>query len=66
MLLEDFQSKLTIGYKQGVDTLTFIPSLDLDKCKVALLIEDSWDSRSLNIAGIDFLNFNEISYFGGN
>lgn len=63
LYIEDLESILKVGYKEGQETVSFIPFLDLKKCRVGMVLAEGWSANKLAIPGIRFLDLKTLNVF---
>jgi hypothetical protein len=64
--LEDFNSKISLGYPKDSDEdmLSFIPFIDLNKCKFYGLVSQTWGiSEGLNVPGVEQVPMKTLNLF---
>lgn len=61
--LEDFKGKISIGYVEGEDVISFIPFIDLNRCKFFALIDQSWGIGDFTVPGVEQIKLTNLHVF---
>lgn len=62
-IIEDFKDKIVPGYSEGEDVISFIPFIDLNRCKFYALIDQSWGIEELSIPGVEQVKLTNLIVF---
>lgn len=63
IFLEEFTDKLAKGIVPGENIISFIPFIDLKRCKFFAMINENWGVDNLNIPGLKEIKLNNLSVF---
>jgi hypothetical protein len=62
--MEEFKDHINLGYLTGeADIVSFIPFIDLNRCKFFAHIDRSWNISELDIPGVEQLRLANMSMF---
>lgn len=63
ILGEDFKNLLSIGYSESPDVVSFLPFIDLNKCKQFAAIDESWDLSRIEVPGVEKVKLVNMNVF---
>jgi hypothetical protein len=65
LYLEEFSEGLQLGYSESEDEemISFIPFIDLKRCKFYARINPSWDISDFNVPGVEQIRLNQMEIF---
>lgn len=63
LVLEEFKSKLHKGLISNDNVISFVPFIDLKRCKFFSMLSQNWDMQNMNIPGLKEIKLNNISLF---
>jgi hypothetical protein len=63
MIVEDFKSRIKLGYVEEDDVISFIPFIDLKRCKFFALIDQSWSIGDFSVPGVEQVKLTNMHMF---
>lgn len=63
MLMEEFKSKIRVGYIEEEDVISFIPFIDLKRCKFFAQIDQSWGIGDFTVPGVEKVKLTDMHVF---
>jgi hypothetical protein len=65
MAIDEFMDTMSVGYLERDDVISFIPFIDLQRCKFFARIDQSWGLGGFSIPGVEELKLSSMGVFHG-
>lgn len=60
---EDLQEQLVKGYLEDDDVVSFIPFIDLKRCRFVAKVDNAWGMENLSVPGVEQVKLFDINIF---